>query len=114
MTSPAGCGKTWSALQAQIAVPSGRGNGRAELLANRAALVMWSGVGCNLSAVNLLSCLLFGFPRSIAPAPPKRRGKEVEAPGGLAADNFKLFWTNKVRAFCLSLRKDRCRLERRL
>ena len=30
---------------------SGRGNGRAELLANRAALGMWCGVGCYLSAV---------------------------------------------------------------
>ena len=30
---------------------SGRGNGRVELLANRAALGMWCGVGCYLSAV---------------------------------------------------------------
>ena len=38
--------------QSMSAGLSGRGwRLRAELLANRAALVMWSGVGCNLSAV---------------------------------------------------------------
>ena len=47
----AATGGTVKLSSATEVAESGRGNGRAELLANRAALVMWSGVGCNLSAV---------------------------------------------------------------
>ena len=41
----------FASIMAPLVAESGRWRLRAELLANRAALVMWSGVGCNLSAV---------------------------------------------------------------